>query len=66
MKKLFALTLMLLCLLAGTALAYPSLEDIGQYARVNNPNPADRLHLRNGPGSGYAAPPMMQPRMICL
>lgn len=55
MKKLFALTLMLLCLLAGTALAYPSLEDIGQYARVNNPNPADRLHLRNGPGSGYAS-----------
>ena len=56
MKKHIALILvLLLCLAALPALAYPSLADIGEYARVSNPNPADRLHLRNGPGSSYAS-----------
>ena len=54
MKRLLVLTL-ILCALWAVALAYPSLEEIGDYALVNNPNPQDRLHLRTGPGSGYAS-----------
>lgn len=54
MKKCLMLVLVLCCL-ASAAQAYPSLEEIGEYARVNNPNPQDRLHLRTGPGSGYAS-----------
>ncbi|MBQ8536858.1 MAG: SH3 domain-containing protein [Clostridia bacterium] len=54
MKRLLMLTFIFLSLWAG-ALAYPSLEDIGDYAVVNNPNPQDRLHLRTGPDASYAS-----------
>lgn len=43
MKKCLICLCLLLCLFS-TAYAYPSLEDIGEYARVNNPDPNDRLN----------------------
>jgi len=54
MKKCLICLCLLLCLFA-TAYAYPSLEDIGEYARVNNPDPNDRLNLRTGPGESYGS-----------
>ena len=54
MKKALCLILTaILCCLSAVGLAYPALEDIGDYAVVNNPRPQDRLNLRTGPDSSY-------------
>ena len=56
MKKLLGALLALALLLSlGAALADGRALTPGSIAYVNNPNPADRLNLRTGPGTRFAS-----------